>query len=134
MKFKGEPAGFVKDGYVRVKIDGFRYFAHLVIWLMETGEWRPYGVDHADTDGCNNRWTNLRASTTSQNAANRRCQSNNRTGLKGVHLSTRDGGFTSEIVVSGKRTYLGSFDCPAAAHFAYTIAAHKGFGDFARLK
>lgn len=31
-----------------------------------------------------------------------------------------------------KRIYLGWFTCPAAAHFAYVIAADKAFGEFAR--
>ena len=39
----------------------------------------------------------------------------------------------ARIKVNGVGIYLGLFDCPAAAHFAYIIEADKQFGEFARF-
>ncbi len=40
--------------------------------------------------------------------------------------------WVAEIMADGKSRKVGSFDCPAAAHFAYIIAADKLHGEFAR--
>jgi hypothetical protein len=51
--------------------------------------------------------------------------------LKAIDMLTAE--YVRErIMYKGSRRFLGYFSCPAAAHFAYVIAADKYFGEFAR--
>ena len=120
-------------GYVIIRIRGKKYSAHRLAWLWMTGEWPALDIDHIDGDKTNNKWENLRLATKSQNAANAKAHKDNASGLKGVcwHLEGRK--WAAEIKINRKKVYLGLFDCPAAAHLAYAVAAEKYFGEFARL-
>jgi hypothetical protein len=100
------------------------------IWMHEiiSGGPRP---DHKDRDGLNNRRSNLRPATRSQNSANRRLQSNNTTGLRNVTLSR--GRWRVRIQVRGKKESIGSFGSIEEAAAASNAAALKCFGEFAQL-
>lgn len=118
-------------GYVRIKLCGRHQAAHRLAWLWMTGDWPALDIDHANLNKSDNRWSNLRLATRSQNTANRPPANNNTTGLKGVYWHTANQKWTAAVGNNGS-TYLGSFDCPAAASMAYQIAADKLFGQFAR--
>jgi hypothetical protein len=127
----GEEAGVINAlGYRTISIDGRRYNASRLAWLYMTGEWPAKLVDHEDRNKANNRWNNLRHATKSQNNGNA-VHRPNLAGLKGVAVRPR-GRFTAQISIGNRNTYLGIFTCPAAAHFAYLVAAHRHFGEFAR--
>ncbi|MDX0946193.1 HNH endonuclease [Sinorhizobium medicae] len=129
---KGAVAGSVRaDGYVLIRIDYQRYYAHRLAWLYMTGEWPAQEIDHADGNPSNNVWSNLRAASPTQNMQNRPTQRNNRTGLKGVRRSSR--GFYATIQVDGQYRYLGRFCDPLEAHLAYCQTASAVFGEFARF-
>jgi hypothetical protein len=129
----GNPAGNRQPaGYLKIKIDGRLYLAHRLAFLYVTGAWPPGQVDHRDLNKSNNRWSNLRKSTSSQNSANRKTRSDSLSGLKGVTWHTQNNKWWAKISIDGKRKSLGQYDCPAAAHFAYLVAADKLFGEFAR--
>lgn len=89
-------------------------------------------VDHADGDGLNNRLSNLRAASRSQNAMNSGAHRDNASGLKGVSWIRKSQKWTAWICANGRRVYLGVFDTSEAAHAAYADAAKKLHGDFAR--
>lgn len=55
----------------RIRVFGRVYSRHRLAWFYMTGEW-PEEIDHRDLDPTNDRWTNLRIATRSQNLANRR--------------------------------------------------------------
>lgn len=131
----GSIAGYQHDnrGYIRIKLWGKSYYCHRLAWLYMTGEWPEKHIDHADGNTLNNKWSNLRAADKSQNGANKRLLAN-RTGLKGVTFDARRGLWRSRIHVRWKEIHLGRYDCPAAAHFAYLVAADKHFGEFARAR
>jgi len=118
--------GLNKDGYLKITINGRRYPAHHLAWFC------PQIIDHRDGDPSNNRWTNLRPATRSQNAANQRRHRNNACGLKGV-CSNR-GGWRATINKDGRRHHLGTFPTPHEAHAAYAKVARKLFGEFARTE
>jgi HNH endonuclease/AP2 domain len=120
-----------RAGYLEIRLDNRTYQAHQLAWRYMTGRWCRPMIDHRDGDGTNNRWTNLRRATPSQNTANRRPQ-NNSSGYKGVDLHRRLGRWRAVICKKGRRIYLGSFATPEAAHAAYAAAARKLFGEFAR--
>lgn len=131
-RYAGTVAGFDNgDGAIRVSINNKKFLAHRVIWRWMTGE-MPVYLDHRDLDRKNNRWENLRLSTKSQNSANTPRRSTNTSGFKGVCWSTKEKKWQVNITVNYKQRRLGVFDCPAAGHFAYIVAAHEEFGEFAR--
>lgn len=117
---------------VFVELLGQTLTASRVAWLVMTGEWPIYEVDHEDCDPGNNKWANLRLATRSQNSANRRRPKNNRSGYKGVSWDTRRNTWRSQLVVAGKRIWLGYFDDPVVAHTAYCQTAERHFANFAR--
>jgi hypothetical protein len=134
----GTIAGYESKGYWMIGVDRIDkskdspYQAGRLAFLWMTGTFPNADCDHADGNPLNNKWTNLREASRSQNQRNKRVQSNNVTGLKGVSLH-RGTKWVARIKVDGeKKPYLGIFDCPAAAHFAYIVAADEHFGEFAR--
>jgi hypothetical protein len=92
-------------------------------------------VDHANPKlTLDNRRYNLRVATRSQNQTNRKRQSNNTSGYKGVCFFKPTGRWMAYINVNGKRKHLGYFATKEEAYAAYCVAALKYHGEFARLK
>lgn len=120
-----------RDGYKRIHISINKKFyrAHRLAYLIMTGEWPASTIDHKNGDASDNRWENIRLADFYQQNQNRLYSKIS--GLpKGVY--THKNGFRSRICIYGKIIHLGTFDCPAAASFAYQIAADIHFGEFAR--
>lgn len=90
-------------------------------------------IDHINGNKLDNRRSNLRVCTASQNASNRGAQSNNSTGFKGVCYDKARGRFKAEIAYGGKRKHIGRFDTALEAAQAYNDAALKYHGEFAFL-
>jgi hypothetical protein len=131
----GEVAGCGKNGYHQIGIDRRRYRAHRLAWLYMTGEWPAQEIDHINGDPSDNRITNLRPATSSQNKTNSRRRSDNNSGYKGVSFDRSRQKWQARISVAGRSARrLGRFDCPVAAHAAYVAAAEKHFGEFARAE
>jgi hypothetical protein len=103
---------------------------HRVIMQATTGQF----IDHIDGDGLNNRRSNLRFATLSQNQGNRRLSKNNKSGYKGVSWNNHSRKWLAQIVIQNKNIYLGLFDSIEDARVAYAEAAKRYFGDFMRLK
>lgn len=133
------PAGSVNTGGIRrcnggyrfIHVDGKAYMAHQLAWVYVTGKWPTGGLDHKDGDRDNNRWKNLRLATQAQNTANRRLNSNSKSGVKGVWL-VASGKWQAKIGINGVQHNLGRYDKKADATKAYRIAALKHYGEFAR--
>jgi hypothetical protein len=107
--------------------------AHRLAWLLHYGEPVPDIIDHVDTDGFNNRITNLRAATKGQNNANSRLRKSNRFGAKGVSRANQPTGFCASIMAEGRRIYLGTFATVEEAAEARRDAAARLHGEFARF-
>lgn len=92
------------------------------------------GVDHWNSDGLDNRRSNLRVATISQNAMNkRRCERPTVSGYKGVAWRHDRSCWFARIYLDGKQMYIGRYDTPEAAARAYDQRARELFGEFARL-
>ena len=91
-------------------------------------------TDHKDGVGLNNRRSNLRVATRSQNMHNKRMQCNNTSGFKGVHWNKGRRLWQANIKANDQRTYLGSFQTAEEASEAYWKAAQEMHLDFARLE
>lgn len=123
----GQRAGTrLSTGYILIRINGESYSAHRLAWLYMTGEWPAEHIDHKNRQRDDNRWSNLRKASVSQNHLNSRLKATNTTGLKGA-WPLPSGRYYSQF----QRRYLGSFDTPEGAHAAYMAAATKHHPQFA---
>lgn len=120
-------------GYIEIGIDGQSYKSSRLAWLWMTGAWPSDLIDHEDRNRTNDRWSNLRLATNSQNTANSSVRSSNSTGFKGVSIDRgrKFNPFRATIKVDGKREHLGYFGAPDDAHAAYCAAAKLRFGEYA---
>lgn len=90
-------------------------------------------TDHRDGNGLNNRRSNLRTATQSQNACNRGPMPSNKSGVKGVYWQKSVQKWHAQIQVGGKVHYLGLFRCITAAALAYAKASRELHGEFGRV-
>ena len=112
-------------------IDKRPYLAHRLAWLYVMGEFPKNDIDHVDTNGCNNKISNLRLATKSQNGANSKLPKNNTSGYKGVTWAKRNKKWMAQIMVDRKHVCLGFFHDPKLAYEAYKKASREYFGEFA---
>lgn len=90
-------------------------------------------VDHIDGDPLNNRRSNLRLATKSENAQNRGASSLNKSGFKGVCWDSLNKKWRAQIETKGKNKYLGNFSTVEDAYAAYCAANAEMHGDFGRV-
>lgn len=130
----GDVAGFpTTGGYIGVSIGGSVQYLQRIIWLYVHGRWPRFGVDHINGIKTDNRLANLREATKSQNGCNRGSTRGALCPLKGVTPHCRvPRRWVAKIGLAYRTIYIGTFDCPAAAHFAYCIEADRLHGEFAR--
>jgi len=130
---KGKRAGATNScGYIFIRCNGRNYLAHRLAWLIMTGEWPPYHIDHVNGDQSDNRFSNLRLATWAENSRNSKLHKDNNSGVKGVTWSEVRGIWVARIWVNKHNLYLGSFTSLEDAASAYEQAAKKYFGEFAR--
>lgn len=120
-------------GYKAGNILSKRYLAHRVIWAMQTGAHAVSDIDHIDRDPTNNKWSNLRLATRSENQANRASSRNSTSKYLGVYWHKRDKRWEASIQRAGVRARLGYFHCEIEAARRYDIAAMEVHGSFANL-
>ena len=127
----GRDAGWVSDGYRRVKIDRSCYLAHRLAWLWMTGEFPEHQIDHRDLNTLNNRFSNLRPATSYQNVLNVGLKSDNTSGIKGVFWKKDRAKWFASIKVNGRQIYLGYFDTKEDAGIAVRNKRDEVHGEFA---
>lgn len=86
-------------------------------------------VDHKNGNGLDNRRSNLRVCTKSQNAMNSKGKKGTVSGIKGV--SWNRGKWVAFIQVNGKLNIIDRFLTKEAAAWAYKIVSLIEFGEFA---
>jgi hypothetical protein len=128
----GDEAGYMHKGYRRVTIDGSAYLVHRLAFLWMTGEWPTGHVDHRDGNKLNNKWSNLRPATWTQNQGNKPVRLDSTSGLKGVAWRPRIQKWVAYIGSNKQRVHLGVFTSKEDAHDAYVKAAQIRFGEYAR--
>lgn len=121
--FGKEAGSILKNGYRSVAVDGKRYYAHRIAWLLLTGDWPRFDIDHINGCRSDNSRSNLREATREQNQQNR-----SGTNTTGASWHTKAGKWRAVIVSKGKQTHLGYYDTEAEAAEAYREAkmqSHK---------
>lgn len=114
--------------YIQTKLYGKTYYIHQLIWLYETGELPDHELDHKDRNGLNNRFSNLREVTRSQQNMNKAPQNNSASGVTGV-TPFRDKWQVS-IKRGGYKHHLGTFSNFDEAVEVRKIAEKALFGEF----
>lgn len=122
-----------KDGYVITNNPGAQTSIRLHRMVMNAPDnmdvdhiIHPHGNEHK----IDNRKSNLRLATRSQNQMNRSIAVNNVSGVVGVHFSKRDEKWIAYIKINGKRKHLGSFDNKDDAIYARQMAEELCFGEY----
>lgn len=113
-----------RHGYVRIKVDQEVFLAHRLAWFLEHGEWPVDEIDHIDGDPLNNRISNLRVCTRSQNCKNVRAV--------GASYDKKRGKWMARICVDYKHINLGRYDTRQEAVEVGRLAREQYFGDYAR--
>jgi hypothetical protein len=134
--------GSIADGggYVIVSVPvGHRQYrkmrAHHLVWMWAHGAMPDGEIDHINGNRADNRISNLRLATISQNRTNKGRQSNNKSGFKWVYkCSQKPGKWRSEITY---RDGSGSLrkarfirNSPEEAHQAALDVAKRYHGDW----
>lgn len=128
----GIEAGYDKVGYRYLMVDGTEYPVHHLVWFFENGEWpQDKDVDHKDMNRLNNKITNLRLASRSQNMQNTEAHKDSSTGVKGV-TQRENGKFSVRISVNGKYKCFGCFESLEFAELVAKEARDKYHGEFAR--
>jgi len=125
----GTEAGVIQSGkYRRIGYLGRYYLAHRLAWLLMTGAWPQGEIDHVNGQKSDNRWSNLRLATSTQNRRNTR--HSNSSGLIGAAYSAHKGMYRASIRIDGKRKFLGWFETAEEASAAYVRASKELHGEF----
>jgi hypothetical protein len=90
-------------------------------------------IDHIDGNRLNNRKSNLRFATSSQNKINRGPRKDNTSGFKGVSLNKKLNKYGVRLMIDGKYKHLGLFNNKIEAAKVYNENALKYYGEFAWL-
>lgn len=119
------------NGYLRIAIDGKRYYAHRLAWFYVTGKWPKHEIDHINGKRNDNRWVNIRSATRLMNAQNiKRANSHSRTKVRGVSWSKDKKRFVARIKFPDRYAFLGYFKDIDSARDAYIYAKrahHSGY-------
>lgn len=114
-----------RNGYVVRKSGGRKVLLHRQILNAPQG----LDVDHVNRNPLDNRRSNLRICTRSQNSINRGPKPGASSKYKGVCWHSKHDVWVARIC----QTWLGSFPCETDAALAYDEAARTMFGEFAHL-
>ena len=109
---KGSVCGWKhSSGHIRVGVGKDQIYAHRICWAMYHGTDIPDGmqVDHINGIRDDNRISNLRIVTQTQNSRNMRKRDNNRSGVTGVK-ELKNKKWEARIMVSYQTYVLGSFE------------------------
>ena len=119
---------YPSNRYIQASINGKTTAISRLI--MNAG--KGVSVDHINGDRLDNRKSNLRICSQSQNMKNRKPNKNGKSAYKGV-VSLKNGRFRAKIDSDGKRYDLGVYDNEHDAVIAYNAGAKILHGSFAYM-
>ena len=110
VRFAGKEAlSYVNNsGYKVGDIDGIKYGAHRVIWMLVNGI-EPQQIDHANGIKTDNRIENLRSVSPAENNKNHPMKRRNKSGCIGVRWYPKTASWQASIGGTAGREFLGYF-------------------------
>jgi uncharacterized membrane protein YcgQ (UPF0703/DUF1980 family) len=126
----GSIAGTICNKYLTIKIDQVRYYSHRLAWLYMTGSFPDKTIDHINRSEGDNRFSNLRIASYSENSINKEIKKTNTSGYKGVSWDKNKNQWLVRCMANGKRIFLGYFDDIELAKESYINFAKKKHGKF----
>ena len=132
-KFWREAGCATRSGYRYIWFRGRQHLEHRVAWFLHYGEWPSDQIDHVNGKRDDNRISNLRIATPSENLRNRAKPINNTSGFKGVSWNAKRGAWQATIRIGKFNKNLGGFNTREQAADAYNCAALEHHGNFAKV-
>lgn len=136
-RYAGKPAGRLglnPDGgqkCIDVCINSVFYKAHRIVWVMSYGHIDDsIQVDHIDGNPWNNKLSNLRLATNTQNQWNKGTYSHNTSGHPGVSYDQSRNKYMSYLEHNGRRIHTARWDTKPEAIVARAIAEVIHLGEF----
>lgn len=127
---KGRPAGTVNAlGYTQIRIHGRSYLAHRLIFYMTFGRW-PGMLDHVNGNRSDNRASNIRECSPTENLYNSRRPTSNTSGYKGIRLEK--GKYAIRMYVNGRPKRFGRTETLQEAVDKLNKIRKEHHGEFAR--
>ena len=116
--------------YVHIGINRKPMCAHVLAWFYVHKTWPLADIDHINRNRHDNRLSNLREATRSQNVFAGKMRSDNKSGQRGVSWHKRAKKWRVQIVVDKQVHHLGLFACKKIAGLVYSEHADKFYGEF----
>jgi hypothetical protein len=116
------------SGYIVSRMSGGKNIRQhrLILKILDKGETI---IDHINTIKHDNRKANLRFANKQTNGINRKCNKNNKLGVKGIH--EKNGKYYPKVMKDGKSYYIGTFNNLKDAIEAHFNKSKELFGEFA---
>ena len=121
------------NGHRQIMVGGKLYLAHRLAFLYVTGSWPEDQTDHVNHRRDDNRWSNLREVSHTENGRNQSKPKRNTSGVVGIFWNKQVSKWQAQIRVNGKPIHLGLHECinaailtRKAAEFAYDFHENHG--------
>lgn len=114
-----------------ITFEGKQVLAHRLAYRLVTGEWASTYIDHIDRDKRNNRWSNLRLATPSENNCNTSLRADNKSGVKGVCWKASRSRWLVQVAKDKQIHHIGYYKCLQEATQAAVEARRRLHGSFA---
>jgi hypothetical protein len=118
------------NGYIYISINKIDYLAHRLAWLYVYGEFPKNQIDHINRIRDDNKISNLRESTQSENLMNISISSHNTSGYKGVSFDKSKNKFMACIQINSRQIFIGRYKTAKEASIAYSNYAKEIQGEF----
>ena len=135
-RYAGTIAGSSVKGYVQIQISNpnpLNYYAHQIVWCHGRGYWPLHQIDHINGERSDNRISNLRLATNSENGCNKPRQRNNTSGFVGVSFDPQRKMWRARVNLHRKMHDIGFFPTAEQAATARKDAVKRIHGEFAKI-